>query len=168
MLSSTALTRTTGSLDIQIENLSYLFGQRFRREGLGQEVDIGIEPAVMDDGIAGIAGGEQHLEVRASAPRFIGELPSVHAAGENHVREQELHLRICIEQPQPARAFMGRDDVIAFVAQHFAREAVDLLVVLDEQNLFRALLGHLGIARGLVRRPRLDAGSRPSGAADRS
>ena len=164
-----ALTRVTGSLASMSRICRTLRDQRFRGERLGQEIDIGIEPAVMDDGVAGVAGGEQHLQVGPPPQRLVGELPSVHAAGQHHVGEQQLDIRIGVEQPQPARAFMRRDHLIAFVAQHFAREAVDLLVVLDQQDLFRMLRGVVfGVLVAGSPASRVRPGSRPSGAADRA
>src|SRR5205085_4785221 len=38
--------------------------------GLGEQQHAGIQPAVMDDGVFGIAGGEQHFQRRA-APRHF-------------------------------------------------------------------------------------------------
>src|SRR5207253_794158 len=48
-------------------------------ERLHQQVDPGIEPAVVDDGVARVAGGEKHLEIGASSMRFVGELSPVDA-----------------------------------------------------------------------------------------
>src|SRR5438477_12606395 len=48
-------------------------------ERLHQQVDAGIEPTVVDDGVASVAGGEEHLEIGASSMRFVGELSAVDA-----------------------------------------------------------------------------------------
>ena len=54
----------------------------------------------MHDGVAGIAGGEQDLEVAAAAARFVGELPAVHAAGQADIGEQQLDFRVCSQHRQ--------------------------------------------------------------------
>src|SRR6187431_3338008 len=46
---------------LAVEDLADFSRQRVGGEGFGQQVDVGIEPAVMDDRVAGIAGDEQHL-----------------------------------------------------------------------------------------------------------
>ncbi|MFM9849054.1 MAG: hypothetical protein ACKVP3_18040, partial [Hyphomicrobiaceae bacterium] len=35
--------------------------RRRTREGLGQQLDTGIDASIMDDGIAGVTGRKQHL-----------------------------------------------------------------------------------------------------------
>ena len=58
--------------------------------GLCQEQDAGIEPAVMQDGVFGIARCEQRLELGAAPDRFVGELSAIHATRHDHVGEQEV------------------------------------------------------------------------------
>src|SRR5882672_803903 len=48
-------------LRLAIQDLPNFPRQRLGGEWLGQQRDVGIEPAVMDDGVAGVAGDEQHL-----------------------------------------------------------------------------------------------------------
>ena len=43
----------------------------------------------MDDGVAGIAGHEQHFQAGSLRARRLGELPAVHA-GQDDVRQQEI------------------------------------------------------------------------------
>ena len=52
----------------------------------------------MDDGVAGIAGGEENLEVRPPRDGHVGDLPAVHAAGKDDVGEQQGDLRMGLEQ----------------------------------------------------------------------
>ena len=46
--------------------------------GLGEQQHAGIETAVMDDGVLGVARGEQHLQRRPRLQRRVGELAAVH------------------------------------------------------------------------------------------
>ncbi|MBL0406582.1 hypothetical protein JKG68_21740 [Microvirga aerilata] len=52
-------------------------GQRIDRERLGDHLHAGIEEAIGQRGIFGIARDEQHLEVRSGDPRLIRELATV-------------------------------------------------------------------------------------------
>jgi hypothetical protein len=63
-----------------IEALSHALRQIFEGERLCDQADAGIEAAVMHDGIAAVAGGEQNLEPRVAAHRDIGQFAAVHAA----------------------------------------------------------------------------------------
>src|SRR5689334_11030082 len=49
-------------------------------KGLDDQLDAGIEPAVVYKGIACVAGGEQHLQLRSTAPRLVGQLAPIHPA----------------------------------------------------------------------------------------
>src|SRR6476619_6570900 len=57
-----ALGRRCGARLAGIENAADLARQGLGGEWLGQEIDVGIEPPVMDDGVARIAGDVQHLD----------------------------------------------------------------------------------------------------------
>ena len=46
----------------------------------------------MHDGIARVAGGEQHLEIGRRLARFLGELATVHAAGQADIGEEHGHI----------------------------------------------------------------------------
>ena len=52
----------------------------------------------MHDGVAGVAGGEQHLQPGPAPQRLVGELAAVHAAGHHHVGEQQVDRRRRVEQ----------------------------------------------------------------------
>lgn len=66
-----------------IEYRADLACQRIDGERLGQERDAGVQRAVMDDGIAGVARGEQHLEIGPPFERAIGERPTAHFGHDN-------------------------------------------------------------------------------------
>src|SRR5262245_62034862 len=77
-----------------------LAGKRLGGERFGQEVDIGVEPPVMDDGIAGIAGDVQHLHAGTKPLDLLRELASVHAVRQHHVGEQQVDLRRAFDRLQ--------------------------------------------------------------------
>jgi hypothetical protein len=62
------------SLRPPLDDLPNLAGQILRRERLGQKFDIRIEPSVMEDGVAGVAGGKQDRRIHTTkkAPAFAG------------------------------------------------------------------------------------------------
>src|SRR5947208_2887167 len=62
---------------IAVEHAPHLARQRIGGERLGQQVDVGIEPAVMDDGVARIARHVQDLDPVRAPPHLVGELASV-------------------------------------------------------------------------------------------
>jgi hypothetical protein len=60
------------------------------RIGLRNQIDPGVEPAMMDDRIAGIARREQHLQGSAAAARLLGEDAPVHAVRQADIGEQQI------------------------------------------------------------------------------
>src|SRR6202048_1568155 len=58
--------------------------------GFWQQQHAGVEPAMMHDGVFGIARRVKDLEPRASRVRLGRELAAVHAAGHDHVGEQQI------------------------------------------------------------------------------
>src|ERR1700758_2565479 len=55
--------------------------------GLCQQQHAGVEPAVMDEGVLGIAGGVEHFEGRPPLECLGRELAAVHSSGQHHVGE---------------------------------------------------------------------------------
>ena len=55
---------------------------------------------MVDDGVFGIAGGEQHFQWRAPPRHFFGKLPAVHLAGHDDVGEQQVEWRSAIGDRQ--------------------------------------------------------------------
>ena len=49
-------------------------GQRFHREGLGHDVHAGVQMAVAQDGVLGVACNKQHLQVRPHHAGGVGDL----------------------------------------------------------------------------------------------
>jgi hypothetical protein len=60
-----------------LDNFSDAQRQCGHRKGLGVHLHAGIEVAVPDRRIFGVAGDKQHLQVRTGLTRGVGDLPSV-------------------------------------------------------------------------------------------
>ncbi len=68
-------------LPLGIENVSQLFRKRSLAEGLRNQLDAGIKPAIMDDGVSCITRREQDFKVRTALSRLVRELTAIHPAG---------------------------------------------------------------------------------------
>ena len=107
---------------------------------LGEQQDSGVEPAVMDDRIFGVARGKQHLEPGPGFRRLVGELAAVHRAGHDHVGEQQIKILAGFDDGE---RFRGIGRIQRDVAQRMQlRQDVipHQLVVLDDQDGFMPAL----------------------------
>src|ERR1700730_2803118 len=100
-----------------VEQVADLAGERRAGERLDDQLDPWIEPPLMHDGVAGIAGWVQHFPPGTAALGLFGELAPGHPAGQCHVGEQESHLGMAIEQTQPLRPGGGGQHPVAEFAQ---------------------------------------------------
>src|SRR5215831_5804235 len=62
-----------------LQYVAYLAAQGVDREWLGQQLDIGVEQAMMDDGITGIAGRVEDFESWRTGARLLGKPVAVHS-----------------------------------------------------------------------------------------
>ena len=74
---------------LAVEQLAHLAGEVLLGEGLVQELHVGIEAPLMHDGVAGVAGGEQHGQIRVDAAGPCRRAPPIRAA-QHDVGEQRL------------------------------------------------------------------------------
>jgi len=111
-----------------VEDAPDLGRQLLAAVGLAQELDAGVEPAVMDDRILGIARGEQHPEPRPQPGRALGEDAAADLAGHHHVGQQQIDLGAVFEDRQRLRPTRRLDDGKTEFLQHrrdgFAHDAV--------------------------------------------
>src|SRR5579883_928684 len=101
------------ALRLLIEHRSYLRRERGKGEGLGDQIDPRIEPAVVDDGIPGVSGREEYLQFRAALARLIGEITTVKRAGQTDIGEEQLDLGMADDQAQRGITLGGLQYVIA-------------------------------------------------------
>ena len=103
----TAAGQRSGRGLLVIENAADLGGQIGIGEGLENDLDVRIEPALMHDGVARISGREPHLEARPSARCGIRELPTVHPARQYDIGEQKIHLGMGFQLRERTGAVLG-------------------------------------------------------------
>ena len=79
--SSTAAANSTAPKDFTyltaLDHIPDPSRQRFNREGLGDHLHAGVEEAIRQSGILGVACDEQYLQVRTRDPRLICKLAPV-------------------------------------------------------------------------------------------
>src|SRR5258708_2475180 len=75
-----------------IQKHSDLRAQFAEGERLADHMHAGVDPAMMDDGVARIARREKHPQSGPAAYGFVGKLTAIHAAGHDHVREQQIYV----------------------------------------------------------------------------
>jgi hypothetical protein len=63
--------------------------QRIRHDRLLDEMNAWIEPAMMDDGIAGVPGHEQNFEIGAQPLRRFRQLATIHP-GQDNIGQQQI------------------------------------------------------------------------------
>src|SRR5207248_1779506 len=81
-----------------------------------QKGDAGVEHAVVDDGVVGVARHVQDAHVRADAEQALGELAAAHAR-HHHVGEQEVDgRRVLLADEQRVAARLRLQHVVAVPA----------------------------------------------------
>ena len=93
----------------------------------------GIQHAVVHHGVAGVAGGEQHLQAGPAAQCLIGQLAAVDL-GHHHVGEQQRHLGVGIQQAQRGRGVVGLQHRITQLGQRLDRELAHRRFVFHHQH----------------------------------
>ena len=96
----------------------------------------GIQHAAMHDGVARVARGEQHQQIRTLLPRLIGKLPAGHAARQPDIGEQQADRRIARQQLQPRPSIGCRDHPVAQLAQRLGAVGTHRIVIFDHQHQF--------------------------------
>jgi len=71
----------------RVQHIPDFPGQCRVAKWFGNELHTRIQTALVNDGIARIARGEQHLEFAVQFSRRVGQLPSIHAARQADIGE---------------------------------------------------------------------------------
>src|SRR5262245_25784339 len=143
----------SGPLRAAVEDAPHLAGERIGGERLGQQVDVRVEPAVMDDGVARVAGHVEHLDGGPALAQRVAQLPAIHPARKHDIGQQEIDRRRVLHQLERRCAIRRRDHLIAALLQRLDRELVHLRVVLDHQHALAAVEGWCGCRRCAARDP---------------
>src|SRR5687767_10592203 len=75
------------------KNCANLLFESVLRQRLVQHLDVGIDGPLMNDGVARIAGHEQHSRLRLPRLHLLRELNSIHSR-QYEVGEQQIHTDI--------------------------------------------------------------------------
>jgi hypothetical protein len=95
-------------------------------------MDTRIEPSVMHDRIARIAGGEQDFQVRVTLHRFFRQLCASHSAGQDDVRKQEVYFRIpLIQKPKGFGTVARLKHVVTEFAKDLGQGVRDAVAALE-------------------------------------
>ena len=92
------------------------------------------EVAVAQHRIFGIAGDEQDFQVRALCAGGVCHLPSVHAPGQAHVCDQEVHTSVGLKDFQPSLAIARLERGVPQTLQDIRHEHPYRRLVVDHQN----------------------------------
>ncbi|PZV33840.1 hypothetical protein B5V02_36835 [Mesorhizobium kowhaii] len=97
---------------LHVQHVAQFRRQLLDGERLGQEVHVVIEHAVVDDGVPGEAGGEDHLELRHAGDRLFRQLAAVHHRHDD-IGEQKGDAGVFRQRLQGFLAAADMDDGVA-------------------------------------------------------
>lgn len=92
--------------------------QRSVSEGFADQFDTRVKPALMNDGISGIACRKEYEKPGKPLAGFVGKLPAIHPAGKSDVGEEQPHIGVGIEQLQRGCAVWRGQHSLSLVPQH--------------------------------------------------
>src|SRR3954447_17292468 len=135
--------------------------------GFGQQQHAGIQPAVVDNGVLGIARCVERLEARPPLQGFVDELAAIHDAGHDHVGEKQVDGGDLVDEAQRVGRVGRLQCAVAQALDLGHHIAPHQRIVLDDEDRFVAALDSRRdqcFRRGLLqsRRPRqvdLDGGA---------
>ena len=85
---------------VAVQQFTHFAGEIVLRKWLAEQMHARVEPPVVNDGVSGIAGREQHRQVRTPGESAVGKLTPAHS-GKNDVGKQEVDARSRLEKLQP-------------------------------------------------------------------
>ncbi len=74
---------------LRIEQLPHFLFQSGKGKGFLQQIDAGIEQAIMSNYILGVSRHEEHAHIGALRNDFLGHLTPIHP-GHNYIGEQKM------------------------------------------------------------------------------
>ena len=81
-----------------------------------QQVHVGVEDAIVNNGISRVAGGKKDLQVRTPPPRFVSESATVHVR-HDQIGVKKTDLGMCGERFQRLSGVWRLYDFVAQVAE---------------------------------------------------
>src|ERR1700736_3672869 len=67
---------------------------------LREQQNARVKPAVMNDGIFGVAGRVKHLQTGSYLQRLFGEFPAINRTWHNHIGKQQVDRWFLMHNPQ--------------------------------------------------------------------
>jgi hypothetical protein len=131
--------RSSPPLDWAIEKLSQLQREVALRIGFLNKIDIGIKPAVMNNGVSGVSGGVQNRQVRPTFAKQLRQLPAIERNGQNHVGEQQIESCPRANRADSLEAVGDGRDGIAQILKDGFRELPHFVTVFHDQDRFIAI-----------------------------
>ena len=108
-------------------------------EGFCEQVHTRIEPAVMNDRIAGVTGCKQRVDVRLQLGCFPGQFSPRHAARQDNVCKQQIHWSVGFKQ-RKVRAPIGTlQHNVADLTQQLRGIGSHVFIIFAHENRFAAL-----------------------------
>lgn len=101
---------------------------------LGQDFHAGIQMAVPDEGVFGVAGDEQHFQVGSRLSRGVGDLSAVQTTRQTHVRDKKVDDGVGPQDGKAPGSILGVKHAIATVGEHFDQKQADRLLVINNQH----------------------------------
>ena len=120
---------------LSVEDSSNRRGELPAVEGLLNQFDARIQPALMDNGVARISRHEQDLQRRPTLAGFFRKLAAVHA-GHDDIGQQETDRLVFVDQAKSILAAPGFEHVIAKPSERLHDIGAHIGIVLDDQNAF--------------------------------
>src|SRR5579859_558254 len=112
----------------------HLEGKLLEREGLGEEMDVGIVADALAKGILGVARDEDDLHVGSGLAHLLDQGWTVHAR-HHHVGDDEMdRFRLGLDDLQRRLAALRLEHGVALVPERPGAEQADRILVLDQQD----------------------------------
>jgi hypothetical protein len=157
--------------DFGIQSMPDQTSDRLRRTGFGQELHASARRGLTAHHLLIIATHADHLEIRISGPEQTCQLQTGHGIWHDHIGKQQANASAMLFpylKPLPARA--GSQHGVAVILQNSEREFTHRIIILDQQNCFRAAPRRVLTGRMVVTISRSDTsdGKSPSDSRPRS
>jgi hypothetical protein len=123
--------------------------------GLAEQLHAGIAQCATRDGVVRVARCEQHAQLRPHGTCALGEPVPVETAGPDDIGQEQIDVRLPLQQFQRLHAVCGAGDPVAQAAQLRDQMLAHQRIALDDEN-------ELGAASWRLHRRRLIMPGRPA------
>ena len=124
-----------GACGLGVEHFPNRAGEVLAGEGFLDQINTGIETALMHDGIARISGHVKNLQGRLKLPRFLRELAAVHA-GHDDIGQKQTNILVIAQQMESTFGGCCFEHVISEGPERLDDVAANIGVILDDKDAF--------------------------------